>query len=350
MGAGWIIDAIRARVPVLDRAPDLYHHGSSRDDVNTRAWRERSNSQPHAISVPNTPLRSSDGSPFSMRDLIDRPDDATASIEQHTRSTARMLRSDPPYVAGGINGRMPLRVIDETSGPARFVIKRARQGGAHEIFAWEVARAIGADHLVAPVGDRGNGTAVVRLATGETFEKMNVHDGSRLEHALQHGYLVRHPEMPATEAARRARIDRQLAQVFDHIIANADRHANNAIFDASAGVVQLIDHGMVSTRGFDHGVVPAIRSHWMDGAGVSTARRGANLVATVELLPEVRQVLAQADVPRIERAVAQLMAHAEAALPVGKMSGAISPEYGTQVLRRLAAAIETGVIRSAVRF
>jgi hypothetical protein len=299
------------------------------------------------LRAPTTPLTMSPERPWTT--LVDRRSDELSSQIQRTLERGRIAPRDPSSLGaldGGINGALDVRtIVDRSAGghSVRAVLKPVHRGGAQELFAYEVARAMKVDHLVQAVGRRSDGTAAMEFRPGSAWRSMGVKDADSLERAFRHGLELRHPELSAGEIARRARVDRQLVQTLDVVLANGDRHGHNGLFDAKRGVVSLIDHGLIDRRPVSPvDGLPSVRTY---GGGVG-AKHGANGVTSITVGDEVRQLLATTDRAAITRAFAQLQRDQARSLDgVGAFARAQPPEYLEQVLQRIDDVVRTGKLR-----
>lgn len=176
--------------------------------------------------------------------LLRTGDDAALDRLERTLREGVVDRTEQAYVGNGVNGDFFRRRVadpaDPTSPATWAVEKTAGQQAAQEELGWRLARAMGIDHLVAAVARRADGTAHIQYREGRAASLEGITDVARLEQALTKSYLddaalALSPE----EAAQAARIDRQLLQLFDYVLANNDRSAANARADARTGVAYI---------------------------------------------------------------------------------------------------------------
>ncbi|MCW2962051.1 MAG: hypothetical protein JWM90_2438 [Thermoleophilia bacterium] len=238
-------------------------------------------------------------------ELLRHADDSLPNRDsiEHVLTFGTDVTTAARHVSGGVNGKLPVLTFEDAAGQrVDAVIKTVgRQGGAQEVLAYQVGRALHVDHLLARVGRRPNGDAAMEFVPGTTFEESFINDSTTLEHALRDGWALRNPGMDNETIRRHARIDRQLVQVFDNVTSNSDRHTGNAMFDAATGRVSLIDHGYIGWGG--HDVIARQRPTFLNGLDVSDTRAGK----MVELLPEVRGIVERANTRQIEAAYRQFL-------------------------------------------
>ncbi len=150
-------------------------------------------------------------------------------------------------VGSGMNGVLTkVRITDVLDGArsVEAVEKTAAQQAAQEAFGWRIARELGIDYLVAAVARRADGTARIELRPGVAANMHGIDDARSLEAVLAKSYANDATlGLNAAQAARAGRVDRQLLQFFDYLIANNDRHGGNALHDAVTGAFSFIDEG-----------------------------------------------------------------------------------------------------------
>jgi hypothetical protein len=177
------------------------------------------------------------------------------------------LVQDGVLTASGITGPpQKLRVITDGVGELRAVGKAASGNyPLAEQFANDLAERLGIGHLVAPVVERV-GRVVIAMVPGVQARQAGVHSAADLEASLRTFYAQRLTGVSAEEIASRARIDRQLIQVFDHALGIADRHGRNLLVDAEQGAVTLIDHSeMLLGHRAKQPLVPIMMRRFMGG-------------------------------------------------------------------------------------
>lgn len=169
------------------------------------------------------------------------------------------------------------QLIEVTSGRrTEAVIKPPAGGSAREVYAFDAGRELGISHLMAPVALRDDGSSAMQVVRGRTWHDQRIYDGYGIEHALRGAQFARQPASSLAEIARRARVDRQLVQSFDHVFQNWDRHSGNGMYDARTGAFHLIDNAGIFTPG------PLKSLDWI-GSG---ARQVSKRSVFVPLLPE----------------------------------------------------------------
>jgi hypothetical protein len=180
--------------------------------------------------------------------LLTRGDDELDRLEAMLRS-GRIDASERIRVGSGLNGELfRVRVHDplDEAAPARWVVEKSAGGqAAQEEFGWRLARALGIDHLVAAAIRRADGAARIEYKAGRSLTMSGQHTADDLERALTVRYFddAERLGISEDEARQAARIDRQLLQVFDYLLANNDRHGGNGVYDAISGAVTFIDSG-----------------------------------------------------------------------------------------------------------
>jgi hypothetical protein len=175
--------------------------------------------------------------------------------------------------ANGFRTAVNLHTVD--GGAIDVVEKSTAHEGAQEQFGWLVARALGIDHRVALVARAADGTARIEHLPDThgwtTLFEAGVRDVASLDQALANCIRRESPHLTEPEVTRTARIERQLLQVFDYVIANDDRNLGNARARLSDPALKFIDHGNAGTgqHGRDDVLVPGLRSA-LQGTGGTT--------------------------------------------------------------------------------
>ncbi len=209
---------------------------------------------------------------------------------------ARVLAND------GFNGDLRLdRFVLAGHGSADAVMKLPHQQAAQEAFEYGLSREIGAAHLFAPVALRGDHSAATAFVAGTEFGKAGVTDVATLEAALRRGVAARSGAMEGAQFVQHtARVERQLLQYLDWLVANDDRHNRNGVVanDAATGV-QMIDHGAAGVGDLAPGRVrPFLRVDYQGDVGRTGRWRG--LERTV-LEPDALAAIRQLDSDTIRR-------------------------------------------------
>jgi hypothetical protein len=228
---------------------------------------------------------------------------------------------------GGLSGSFQSYWATQAGQGVEVLSKTAAQGAAQEVFAYRVARALGIAHLFPVVIPCAGGSALMEVVGGSTLRQLGVRNWKELECTLTDGYLLREPDMSTKEAARRARVDRQLVQVFDYIVGNNDRHPSNLMYDPAAGVMRLIDNVLVGSGMPDMPMA--------DKTYIHHAPKTFSLfrMTRLRLEPEVIEVLRAADRDAIVRAatdLAKTTAHDQSA----SLGWRIGVEFAHDVGRR----------------
>lgn len=237
--------------------------------------------------------------------------------------TEHVLRSGPidvsarTPVGGGINGMLfRVGIADDTVAGApklQAVEKSASAQAAQEELGWKLARTLGIDHIVPPVARRADGVARIEFRSGDSLSKAGIQTTQDLDEALTASYLDDAAlALSPTEAAQAARIDRQLLQTFDYLLANNDRHLGNALYDAARGQLSFIDSGHAgrgAVRNIGTALEPSLR-------GFQAGTHGGR----VQLDPAVVEYLRARVTPDDLRAV-----HAS----VFEQSGIAGPQFGS---------------------
>jgi hypothetical protein len=182
--------------------------------------------------------------------LLRTGDAATLDTTERVLGEGTIDRASAVRVGGGMNGdRFRMRIHPPAAMPGAAsmwaVEKPAEAQAAQEEFAYLLARELGIDHLVPAVARRADGSAWIDFKPGHALSMAGVTDVGSLDRALTRSYLTDELlELTPVEAAQAARIDRQLLQAFDYLIANNDRHMGNGLVDARAGGrLHFIDQG-----------------------------------------------------------------------------------------------------------
>jgi hypothetical protein len=213
---------------------------------------------------------------------------------------ARVLAND------GFNGDLRLdRFVLAGQGAADAVMKLPHQQAAQEAFEYGLSREIGAAHLFAPVALRADHSAATAFIAGTEFGKAGVTNVATLEAALRRGAAARSGAVEGAALVQHtARVERQLLQYLDWLVANDDRHVRNGMVanDAATGV-QMIDHGAAGVGDLAPGRVrPFLRVDFQGDVGRTGRWRG--LERTV-LEPDALTAIRQLDADTIRRVHAE---------------------------------------------
>ena len=312
---------------------------------NEQKWERIIRPKPQ-LHVPPTLIEFDPARPSSMFDGIRRHEHAFDGLRALERGKlTKAPNRKAKRVSGGVNGTLPVvRATDRhTNVSVRAVLKSVAAGGAQERFAYEFGAALGMDHLLPRVGRRSNGTAAIELVRGSTFRTSGIRNAQTLEKALRHSWGVQFPDMSSPEVRRRARIDRQLIQLYDYLLANGDRHGSNGMFDARSGRLTLIDQGLINR--YDpaqaNGLFPRVRMDFQGGDGVQLLKRSSKM----RLEPEVLALVRGTDRTRVESAFQQMMRDVNGAKSVGSYGRKPTPAFLDQIMTRLDDVARTGIIR-----
>ncbi|HEY8708090.1 MAG TPA: hypothetical protein VIM34_08835, partial [Burkholderiaceae bacterium] len=273
--------------------------------------------------------------------------DARKAIEQILTTgdlkTAREVAM--PGAQVGINKVRHAYEVGTLDGmPVTGVLKEFGEQAPQEILAAHVAEALGISHLMPVIGARSNGSVLMQYAPGQLAAKVGAVDAASLEAALAKWYTSGHGMTPG-DAAARATLDRELVNVFDYVLANADRHTSNVMVDPKSGIVRLLDHGHVGWgQGNDGGTaeLPVLGRAFMNSTEVAGGIRHTALsAATVAHLDKIDPAAlrtAHASIAKVQNV--QRMAH------VGRAWAAVqSPEFAGQMVARLERARSERAIR-----
>lgn len=287
---------------------------------------------------------------------IDAPP-ATSIAELHERLRLRSAAIHDALRGGTIVQDGFLTASGKTGPPQRLVVTHETLGDVRAIgkslvgnfplaeqFANYFAERLGIGHLVAPHVER-DGRVVIAMVPGVQAREASVSSAADLEALLRRFYETRLTGVPAEEIANRARIDRQLIQVFDHALAIADRHGRNLLVDADQGALTLIDHSEL-LYGHRTGapLAPALMRRFQ--AGTHLLRPNP----VVQLDDDVRALLRERVPPgTVDRMLDDLRAAAGGTLTPAAAGRLANADKARSIGARLNAAIETGALRSRYR-
>ena len=304
-----------------------------------------------------TELGAAPGAPTgAVRDALDAGrlirsgDPARLDALERVLREGSIDRSTAHVVGGGVNGTRSRYAIDAGAGSSALAVEKpVNAQAAQEQFAWKLGRELGIDHLLAAVGWRPNGDALIEFRPGISLAKAGVASVHDLDVAVATSYLAdTRLHLTPTESAQAARIDRQLLQFVDYLVANNDRHLNNGLVDiADSGKVTFLDYGMMARGAVAHGgseLRPTMRSF-----------QGSGPAPHVELDPDViayiRARLTPARIDALHREVfeAQGIARPSPGTIGEKLYvGAKSPDFRTGMQHRLAQVLDHGGYDHAV--
>lgn len=273
-------------------------------------------------------------------------DDVLDGLERMLR-TGRIDDSERRAVGEGMNGVLyRVRVHDPAApgaSPTWVVEKPAGAQAAQEELGWRLARALGIDHLVPAAVRREDGTARIMLRPGEALSLAGIHDVRHLEQALAAGHLRDAAlGVDVLGSAQSARIERQLLQVFDYLLANNDRRAANGLYDAATGTLSFIDSGHAGRGTLQHNggsvLEPALQAF-------QAGRGGGRVDLDPVVVDYLRRRLRPEDVRAIHRTVFD---DPEIAGPAGRTIGerfighVRSDGYREGMVQRLEHVLESG--------
>lgn len=169
--------------------------------------------------------------------------------------------------ANNINGTLLGREVTDGSATMRIVRKQARNDAAQEIFGWRVARLTGIDYLYPVTGRRPSGSAYIELVRGREFGEGAVTSRNELRSALSSWYTLHATDLTPQARTKWSRIDHQLSEFVDYLLANVDRHTGNGMFHPSSGELHLIDFGYIG-RGHNPArpLMPTMRRWFMQSS------------------------------------------------------------------------------------
>ena len=286
------------------------------------------------------------GTPSAAGFALKRRDPPRAVTQAHRalREGIPVARSQRPMP--GISSNAPDVIDLELAGCSDLttaVVKTAADLGVQEAFFSEIAEMLGIGHLCALSVYREGGVSYMEIVPGRTLKDAGVVSVEDLERVLRKSYALRFPQMPAEERALRARVDRELLQYADWLVAQADRSENNGIAVPEQGLLRWIDEGRLGTGERLNPLYP-----WMphDSFMANTSKR----LGRVKLCPQTLEVIAARCTPeRLREAHRHL---AKPAPGISRPQGALlallrSDWYLNRMLKRREAVLRTGELTYA---
>lgn len=202
---------------------------------------------------------------------------ATLDAIEHAMATGTPIDSTRRVIGSGMNhdrSAVLLRTLD--GGNVDVVEKPTTAQGAQEHFGWLLAREFGIDHRVAATARSADGTArIEHLATSDGWMSLNdgfVRTERDIERVLAKAIRAEAPHLDAADVDRTARIERQLLQVFDYVLANSDRNLGNGRVHQQPYALKMFDHGHAGAGQHERTnvLVPGLRSDLMGRGGRTT--------------------------------------------------------------------------------
>lgn len=258
------------------------------------------------------------------------------AVEQLLRNGVTRAEDVSAPVGAGINGQLHAHVLHDPVDAGRQIVavsKPVNAQAAQEEYGWKLGRAMGIDHLLAPTARGADGQARIALAPGTSLSQGGVTNVEQLESSLMKSYTndagLRISER---DAARAARVDRELLQVFDYLGANNDRHLGNGLVDAATGRVTFIDYGHMGTGTGKDALAPSLRAFQPHDR--------------IELSPDTLAILRRRLTPEVLDQVHATLAQGPRP-PAGTMSQRMldkvdTPSFRNDVRARLEHILETG--------
>lgn len=230
---------------------------------------------PHLLDIATQAVDAAGAGPLrptgAVRDALAAGKLVGSRSDTELDSIERLLATGTPDpstrrpIGNGMNDVRYATVLRGPDGTSIDAVSKPESAqGTQEAFSWQLARSMGIDHRVVPAARDSDGTAHIAFVPGVSLFEGKVRDARSMEIALTQSHLASDAPLPAAEAAQAARIESQLMQVFDYVLANSDRHGGNGIVDARSGVT-LIDQGHVGRgqAGRPDVLVPGMRSTYL---------------------------------------------------------------------------------------
>ncbi|MCW2950641.1 MAG: hypothetical protein JWN41_1654 [Thermoleophilia bacterium] len=186
-----------------------------------------------------------------------RSDGDTGTLAQFYRQSSQRNAALRDALAGGElvqDPRGALRNSGATGPPRRMIVRDATVGTIPaiakqgvgtfplaETFATDFGERLGIGYLFAPTVARDGGV-LMEMVEGKQARHRGITSSADLQRAIEQ--VLRHgaPEATEQQIANRARIDRQLVQIFDYALAVPDRHARNLMVSTQRHRMTLLDH------------------------------------------------------------------------------------------------------------
>ncbi|MBC7644226.1 MAG: hypothetical protein H7123_03800 [Thermoleophilia bacterium] len=265
------------------------------------------------------------------------------SFEADVQDTLKRGVPDPdtwsviPTAGGNFNGDVKKVVLIDPNNAGHRVptIHKPPAGqAAQEMVFTSLVNRLGVGHLAAAAARRHDGSLAAELVAGVPFWNGGVGSAGDMDRVLTDHYQQLFPALSRTEAGAAARVDRQLLQVADWLVANNDRHRGNGIVDAGRALVYLIDHGFSGRGETADALIPELKATYQGWQNIR--QLDADTVAVL------RERLAPTDITT---------AHAELLAPAGDIADPAalqrlredrSLDYLSRMQQRLAHVQETG--------
>jgi hypothetical protein len=238
--------------------------------------------------------------------------------------------------------RQLFRVADVgTNRSMDAILKSLPQGGAQEVFGYDVAVAMGIEDLFPRMAWRDDErAAAIEFFDGRTTADYRIATAADLDRAFETMVRTRFPALSEADVVRRAQVERQLVHVYDALLANGDRHQQNILVNRTSGELRMIDHGLINRYpATEGGLVSQIRAAYVQGDKLDDGTRG------LQLLPEVREHLAGLDRSALESAFGRMLERIGGSVQIGQGSQPMTTSFLDEVLTRLDSFVATGLVR-----
>ena len=197
-----------------------------------------------------------------------RVSDVQAATVQHVLERGT-IHPEPVRWVGGYgngNGAMPIVRVAHPEAPMlelHAVHRPILAQAAQEAFFARLAKHASVEHLVAPVGLRSDGSALVLLAPGHPLWDEGVDGADDIERVISQWYRSRFPKLSQDDVRLAGRLDREAVQSLDYLVAQADNNAGGALADARAGHFTIFDRGMLGRGETRDPLKPGMKSHFL---------------------------------------------------------------------------------------